>query len=517
MDFKPESLATLREKDASALRAAYGVIKEQYETVLDERGVADKKFERMRQTNHDLRAELDAADQKAASVSSPVPSLELEQAKSKIADLNAALKDEVAKSKSTQSDLEATRLVLKDAEHSLQESLDALRDIALERSAAISQNDRAKVFRDSVARSLKEYDCSNALDEFDGSESIARLRIRSLSGGRDSFGPRSSRHSSQPMSGDEEAPVGGSEHESRKADSLGGLKIESEQGSSPMVVQPSSKPMFRLDQAKEESTRSSSLPNPFVKGFKLEMEATKPPQPTKPKEEPSAASPSDRKPLRRISDSFGKREEPAEGKSAAEGPDPALVAELETPAPKSDVKSEAVVPKEAESSPQPTQAPAPTPTPKGAYLAQPRIRVPKHAVADLVSSWGPTPRQWMTIEQQEDFEEELTELEASKDAKKPSGATDSREQPADTRVPASGTSNLPAATTPASPVEESTPKAEAPPDPKPGKSYLQAAAATAAPVDESKPKGETPTAKVKLPYRQKKKGSYQSHLKGHVS
>ncbi|KAI4219615.1 MAG: hypothetical protein L6R36_008195 [Xanthoria steineri] len=256
MAFKPESLVTLRAKDAPALRTAYSEMQEQYETVLDERDRANKKLERMRQDNRDLQAALDAADQKAASVSRPGFSLELEQAKSKIAELQAARKQEVARSKATQSELEATQSELEatgselEAKRSeLEASRDCVRDLKGELSTVVAKNSKAKVFRDRIMHALAEFDA------------------------------------------------------------------------------------------------------------------------------------------------FGDAPDPISG-------------------PESDVEPEAVVPKEEpKSSPQPIQAPAPTP--KGAYLAQPRIPVPMHAIASLTSSWGPTPRQWMTIKQQEDFKDQLIELEAS--------------------------------------------------------------------------------------------------------
>ncbi|KAI4106729.1 MAG: hypothetical protein LQ339_002920 [Xanthoria mediterranea] len=285
MVFKPESLVTLREKDASALRAAYCEIKEQYETVLDERDRANKKLERMRQNNRDLQTAFDAADQKVASVSRPGLSLEFEQGKSKIAELQAALKQEVARSKATQSELEATGSELEAKRSELEASRDCVRDLEGELSTVVAKNSKAKVFRDRIMHALAEFDA---------------------------FG---------------DAP-----------DSISG--------------------------------------------------------------------------------------------------------------PESDVEPEAVVPKEEpESSPQPIQAPAPTP--KGAYLAQPRIPVPMHAIASLTRSWGPTPRQWMTIKQQEDFKDQLVELEASMHDTNLLDATKSGVSAVNNVVPANPTpriSALPAAT-----------------------------------------------------------------------
>ena len=295
--FQPESLVSLREKDAPALRVSYSEIKEQYETVLDERAAANKKLERMQQKNHDLQVALDAADEKAASVSRPGLSLELEQAKSKTAELHAALKDEVAKSKAAQSELEATRSELK-------ASRDCVRDLDSQISTVVAKNDILKVFRDRIV---------HALDEFDGV-------------------------------GDDSDP----------------------QTTGPRLPDP-----------------SSLNPNPPVH----------PPDSTLTVNQPAKADP------------------------AEEGPDSPLVAEFETSNPDHDVEPKAEVPEEPEPSPPPTQAPAPTP--KGAYLAQPRISVPNHAIASRTSSWGPTPRQWMTIKQQEDFKDQLAELEASQDDNKP--------------------------------------------------------------------------------------------------
>lgn len=154
--FKPESLAALRAKDAPALRVSYSELKEQYETVLDERERAEtqfkeerlyaekkfederastnKKLERMREKNHDLQVALDAADAKAASVSKF--GLELEQAKSKIAELQAARKQEVANSKALQSELA-------EAQRRMQELDDA-------RSTAVAENRRLNGFRDTI-------------------------------------------------------------------------------------------------------------------------------------------------------------------------------------------------------------------------------------------------------------------------------------------------------------------------------------------------------------------------------
>ncbi|KAI4272771.1 MAG: hypothetical protein LQ337_005069 [Flavoplaca oasis] len=59
-----------------------------------------------------------------------------------------------------------------------------------------------------------------------------------------------------------------------------------------------------------------------------------------------------------------------------------------------------------------TTAPTPqmtAPVPKGPYLAQPRIPPPQGCYAHLPHTWGPNPRQWMTIAQQERFKVELAE------------------------------------------------------------------------------------------------------------
>ncbi|KAI4207990.1 MAG: hypothetical protein LQ349_009793, partial [Xanthoria aureola] len=318
MVFKPESLVTLREKDASALRAAYGEIKEQYEAVLDKRDHANKNLERMRQKYRDLQTALDAADQKAASVSRPGFSLEFEQGKSKIAELQAALKQEVARSKATQSELEATR-------PELEESRDCVRDLDNQLSTVVAENNKFKVFRDRIVHALDDFDAFG-----DGTNS-------------QTTGPRLPGHSSRDTNPPAHPPY------------------------STLTV-----------------------------------------------------------------------EEQAKGHAAEEVAGPALEAEYESLDMEYDVEPEAVVPKEEpESSPQPIQAPAPTP--KGAYLAQPRISVPNHAIASLTSSWGPTPRQWMTIKQQEEFKDQLAELEAYKHGTNLLDATKSGVSAVNNVVPANPT------------------------------------------------------------------------------
>ncbi|KAL8885406.1 MAG: hypothetical protein Q9215_006737 [Flavoplaca cf. flavocitrina] len=49
---------------------------------------------------------------------------------------------------------------------------------------------------------------------------------------------------------------------------------------------------------------------------------------------------------------------------------------------------------------------------KGPYLAEPRIPPPECCFADQPETWGPIPRQWMTLEEQVEFAEELAKLEA---------------------------------------------------------------------------------------------------------
>ena len=65
------------------------------------------------------------------------------------------------------------------------------------------------------------------------------------------------------------------------------------------------------------------------------------------------------------------------------------------------------------------------PVPKGPYLAEPRILPPEFCFADQPESWGPSPRQWMTLEQQVEFAEELAKLEAAPSLSKVTGVTKS--------------------------------------------------------------------------------------------
>ncbi|KAL9035345.1 MAG: hypothetical protein Q9180_004912 [Flavoplaca navasiana] len=65
------------------------------------------------------------------------------------------------------------------------------------------------------------------------------------------------------------------------------------------------------------------------------------------------------------------------------------------------------------------------PVSKGPYLAEPRILPPEGAFADQPDTWGPNPRQWMTIEQQGELTEELAKLEAPLSQFKVSEATKS--------------------------------------------------------------------------------------------
>lgn len=89
MDFQPESIAALMDKDAAEVRASYRKITTYYEAALDELDLANKKVERLQQKNQELESELFNADKRATALSGA--GSELEQARSRIATLESAL------------------------------------------------------------------------------------------------------------------------------------------------------------------------------------------------------------------------------------------------------------------------------------------------------------------------------------------------------------------------------------------------------------------------------------------
>ncbi|KAI4264043.1 MAG: hypothetical protein L6R42_000836 [Xanthoria sp. 1 TBL-2021] len=89
MDFQPESIAALMDKDAAEVRASYRKITTYYEAALDELDLANKKIERLQRKSEEPESELFNADKRATALSGA--GSELEQARSKIATLESAL------------------------------------------------------------------------------------------------------------------------------------------------------------------------------------------------------------------------------------------------------------------------------------------------------------------------------------------------------------------------------------------------------------------------------------------
>ncbi|KAI4270042.1 MAG: hypothetical protein LQ337_006920 [Flavoplaca oasis] len=100
MTYQPDSPAALRAKDAPALRASYRRLAAHYDTVVDERDEADKRLriereraqrmlDRKQVRIRELESELRARDRESVPVEKS--DTEIEQAKSKIADLEERL------------------------------------------------------------------------------------------------------------------------------------------------------------------------------------------------------------------------------------------------------------------------------------------------------------------------------------------------------------------------------------------------------------------------------------------
>ena len=166
MTYQPDSPAALRAKYASALRVSYRRLAAHYETVVDERDEADKKLrnereraqrmlDRKQMRIRELESELRTRDRQSV----PVERLggEMEQAKSKIAQLEERL-DELTG-------------VLADTQQALQVSQDETRH-----------------FKDMVSRYVAETEalktCREAVRQSHNMMATALVRVKDAFGGR---------------------------------------------------------------------------------------------------------------------------------------------------------------------------------------------------------------------------------------------------------------------------------------------------------------------------------------------
>ncbi|KAL8651164.1 MAG: hypothetical protein Q9226_004823 [Calogaya cf. arnoldii] len=96
MDFQPESVATLMEKDATTVCASYRELSAKYDSLVDDLEFANKRTLMFQRRNQELESAMDLADNKTAAISKSLAELEAELAKSRstVAALQSASRQE---------------------------------------------------------------------------------------------------------------------------------------------------------------------------------------------------------------------------------------------------------------------------------------------------------------------------------------------------------------------------------------------------------------------------------------